>query len=155
MSLFFSKFVKLDPDPHGSAFILPTGSGSTFRKTAGSGSAKKECGSTALITTSHYAGCVHGTWTIFFKDLFLPLPWVLDYCTIILQRIRRRCRIRTREICQKSGAPPMSHHISKFYLLLHPLTKYSKATSNSFFTVEKAILWQWLAFWWMSYFKNS
>ena len=42
MRLFFSKFVKLDldPDPHGSAFILPPGSGS--------GSAKNECGSTAL-----------------------------------------------------------------------------------------------------------
>ena len=49
MSLFFTKFVKLDPDPHGSAFILPPGSGSAFRKTAGSGSAKNECGSTALV----------------------------------------------------------------------------------------------------------
>ena len=38
MSLFFTKFVKLDPDLHGSAFILPPGSGSAFRKTAGSGS---------------------------------------------------------------------------------------------------------------------
>ena len=48
MSLFFTKFVKLDPDPHGSALILPPGSGSAFRKTAGSRSAKNECGSTAL-----------------------------------------------------------------------------------------------------------
>ena len=47
---FFTKFVKQDPDPHGSAFILPpgSGSGSAFRKAAGSGSAKNECGSTAL-----------------------------------------------------------------------------------------------------------
>ena len=52
MSLFFTKFVKLDPDSHGSAFILPPGSGYAFRKTAGSGSAKNECGSTALIQTS-------------------------------------------------------------------------------------------------------
>ena len=49
MSLFFTKFVKLDPDPHGSALILPPGSGSAFRKTAGSGSTKNECGSTALV----------------------------------------------------------------------------------------------------------
>ena len=50
MSLFFSKFVKLDPDSHGSAFSLPPGSRSAFRKTGGSGSrsAKNECGSTAL-----------------------------------------------------------------------------------------------------------
>ena len=40
MRLFFTKFVKLDPDPHGSGFILPPGSVSAFRKTAGSGSAK-------------------------------------------------------------------------------------------------------------------
>ena len=50
MSLFFITFVKLDPDPLGSAFIVPPGSGAAFRKTAGSGSAKKnECGSTALM----------------------------------------------------------------------------------------------------------
>ena len=42
MSYFFTKFVKLDPDLHGSAFIL----------TPGSGSAKNECGSTALIQIS-------------------------------------------------------------------------------------------------------
>ena len=41
---FFTKFVKLDPDPNGSAFILPSGSGSAFKKTAGSGSAKNEYG---------------------------------------------------------------------------------------------------------------
>ena len=39
-SFIFSYF-KLDPDPHGFAFILPPGSGSACRKTAGSGSAKK------------------------------------------------------------------------------------------------------------------
>ena len=39
MSLFFTRFVQLDPDPHGSAIILPPRSGSAFRKTAGSGSA--------------------------------------------------------------------------------------------------------------------
>ena len=47
-SFIFSYF-KLDPDLHGFAFILPPGSGSACRKTAGSGSAKKECGSTALM----------------------------------------------------------------------------------------------------------
>ena len=41
MSLFFTKFVKLDPDPQESA----------FRKTAESGSAKNECGSTALTAS--------------------------------------------------------------------------------------------------------
>ena len=33
----FTKFVKLDSDPHGSAFNLTPESGSAFRKTAGSG----------------------------------------------------------------------------------------------------------------------
>ena len=59
MSLFFTKFDKLDPDPdpHGSAFILPPGSGSAFIKTAGSGSAKNECGSTAMaLTNAHLSG---------------------------------------------------------------------------------------------------
>ena len=36
-SLFLKKFINLDPDTHGSAFILTPGSGSAFRKTAGSG----------------------------------------------------------------------------------------------------------------------
>ena len=56
MSLFLTTFVKLGPDPHGSAFILPPGSGSAFRKTAGSGSesAKNECGSTFIILVNHF-----------------------------------------------------------------------------------------------------
>ena len=67
MSLFFTKFVKLDPDPHGSAFILPPGSGSAFRKTAGSGSAKNECGSAALILTHFPVPFHRGMWEVAFR----------------------------------------------------------------------------------------
>ena len=49
MISFSPKFVNLDSDPHGSAFILPPGSGPAFSKTPGSRSANNECGSTALI----------------------------------------------------------------------------------------------------------
>ena len=44
---FFTNFVKLDPDPH----LKAAGSGSALRRTAGSGSAKNECRSTALVHT--------------------------------------------------------------------------------------------------------
>ena len=60
---FFTKSVKLDPDPHGYAFILPPGSGSAFRKTTGSGSAKNECGSSALNQT--YASALTVTGSVF------------------------------------------------------------------------------------------
>ena len=49
----------VDPDrnPHGSAFILPPGSGSAFRKTHGT--AKNVCGSTALTGTL-FGPKIHG-----------------------------------------------------------------------------------------------
>ena len=54
MSLFFTNFVMLDPDRHGSTFILPPGFRSAFRKTVGSRAANNKCGSIALIRIEQY-----------------------------------------------------------------------------------------------------